>query len=115
MFPLRSEPMPDRKWEQARDGDYSCRLSPLREPMPSDPSCTDGMDKDGLGGAVSATAGAAGDSAAAVVVAGRPATEQVLEQLLDGGGRRGLADKVSAKFAMARPAERHVVTQDLDL
>src|ERR1035441_62142 len=58
MFPLRSGPMPNRRWEQAHDGDYSCCMSPLREPMPSEPSRTDEMDEEG-----SVTAGAAGDSA----------------------------------------------------
>ena len=60
-----------------------------------------------------------GDGAAEIkqpiVVAGRAADEHVLEHLLDRAGRPAVADKVSAKFAMARPSEGHVVTQDLDL
>src|SRR5208282_6044814 len=50
-----------------------------------------------------------------VVVAGRPADEHVLEHPFDGAGRAAVADKISAKFAMAWPAERHVVTKNLDL
>src|SRR5580658_9924331 len=79
MFPLRSQPTPNRKWVQARDGDYSCRVSPLRDPMPSEPSPTDATDDDGTDedgtdseedamdedGEVSASAGAAEDSSTA--------------------------------------------------
>src|ERR1700730_14008902 len=50
-----------------------------------------------------------GDGAAEVeqpvVVAGRAADEHVLEHLFDGAGRTAVADKISAKFAMARPTE----------
>src|SRR6202167_2753602 len=66
MFPLRSEPRPNRKWGQARDGDYSCRVSPLRDPMPSEPSRTDGTDEGWTDEEeVSASAGVAEDSATA--------------------------------------------------
>src|SRR5579863_2598520 len=40
--------------------DYSCRVSPLREPMPTEPSRTNWMDGEG-----STAAGAAGDSGTA--------------------------------------------------
>src|SRR6185437_8128449 len=66
MFLLRFEPMPNRRSGQVRDGDYSCRMSPLREPMPSEPSRTGGATEDGTDEEVSATAGAAKDCAAAV-------------------------------------------------
>ena len=60
-----------------------------------------------------------GDGAAEVeqpvVVAGRPADEHVLEHLLDGAGRTAVADEIGAKFTVTRPAEGHVVAQDLDL
>src|SRR5208282_2123290 len=109
MFPLRSEPMPNRKWGQARDVDYSCWMFPLREPMPSEPSCTDGIDGEG-----SAAAGAA-EGEQPVVVAGRPADEHVLEHLLDRAGRTAVADEIGAKFTVRGPAEGHVIAQDLDL
>src|SRR5580658_5422020 len=64
MFLLRSGPRPNRKWGQVRDGGYSCRTSPLREPMPSEPSRTDRLDEDGSDEEVSAAAGGAGGSAA---------------------------------------------------
>src|SRR5580698_2575815 len=64
MFPLRYPPMPHRKWGQVRDGGYSCRTSPLREPMPSDPSRTDGLDEDGMDEEVSAGGAGVGDSTA---------------------------------------------------
>src|ERR1700735_2157922 len=59
--------MPHRKWEQARDGDYSCCRSPLREPMPSEPSRTGelDLDEDELDESVSAAAGVVGDCTAA--------------------------------------------------
>src|SRR5580658_10259795 len=49
--------MPHRKWGQVRDGGYSWRMSPLREPILSEPSLSesvlsepslsDGMDEEG--------------------------------------------------------------------
>src|SRR5580693_9077944 len=67
MFLLRSVPMPNRKWGQARDGNYSWRTSPLREPMPREPSRIDeiDVDEDELDEVVSAIVGDWGDSAAA--------------------------------------------------
>src|SRR5208283_1502374 len=62
MSPLRSEPMPNRKWGLTPDEDYSCGVSPLREPMSSEPSRTDAMDEDEMDEEDSATTGAAGDS-----------------------------------------------------
>src|SRR5271169_1802812 len=50
-----------------------------------------------------------------VVVARWAADEHVLKHLFDGAGRTAVADEVSAKFTVRRPAEGHVVAQDLDL
>src|SRR5580692_1651873 len=61
MFRLQFVPRRNPKSGQARDGDYSWRTSPLREPMPSEPSRTgevddDDIDEAGLGEVSSAVA-----------------------------------------------------------
>src|SRR5580704_18647243 len=50
-----------------------------------------------------------------VVVAGRAPDEHVLDHLYDSAGRTAVADEISTKFTGARPAEGHVVAQNLDL
>src|SRR5580704_13835096 len=64
MFLPRSGPKPSQKLGRVRDGGYSCRTSPLREPMPSEPSRTDRLDEDGMDVEVSVAAAGAGASAA---------------------------------------------------
>src|SRR5579862_2343296 len=60
-----------------------------------------------------------GDGAAeveqAVVVAGRAADEHIHQHLLDGARGTAIADEIGAKFAVGRPAEGHVVAENLDL
>src|SRR5262245_57661747 len=62
---------------------------------------------------------ASGDRSAevedAVVVAGRPSNEHVLEHLLDGARRTAVADEIGSEFPVPGAAEGHVVTEDLDL
>ena len=50
----------------------------------------------------------------AIVIAGRPADEHVLEHLLDGARRAAVADEIGAELAVAGPAEGHVVAEDFD-
>src|SRR5882762_6875976 len=51
----------------------------------------------------------------AIVIAGRPANEHVLEHLLDSAWRTAVADEIGTKLTLRGPAKRHVVSQDLDL